>query len=75
MSDSIRLNRNDLLELTNNPRIIRALEKLIDSVPSNNDVNTTDANTAISKSNQANSRSIKNERITKGSRVLTWISM
>lgn len=75
MSDTVRLNRDDLREISNNPRVIRTLEKLIAAVPQNFVQNTSDANGAIARANAAQARSIKNERIAKGSRVLTWLSM
>jgi len=75
MSD-ISITRDELSRIANgNQRTIRAFEKLFKSIPEQNDDNTNVAETAISKSNQAISSTIKNEKIAKGSRVLTWLSM
>lgn len=76
MSDSFNLTRDDLKHIAGgNLRVIRALEKLFSYVPSETNNNTELAETGISKSNQAISEGIRNERKNRGSRVLTWLSM
>lgn len=73
MSDAYKLTRAELSEISQNPRIIRVLERLLEDVPSGIDSNATEINNRASKTNQALQTSITNKEEIERQEVLQWL--
>lgn len=73
---SFNLTRDDLRQIvgSNDPRKIRAFEKLFSNSKSVENDSENVANLGVSKANQANARAIRNEERAKGNSVLLWLS-
>lgn len=76
MSNSFNITRDQLSKIANGDlRVIRAFERLFDIIPTDTETNINIASTADAKANMAVGEVLKNKELTKGNKVLLWLSI